>query len=75
MEKKKDLRTSIAYWFFLLAGMGGIVMQGVKFYNDELPLSFAQGAFTVFCGMFIFKPMILLSLLEDLRSLKSGKSN
>lgn len=63
----KTLRLKIAYWFFLLIGIAGITMQAYKYFNGELALTFSEGVVTVFLGMFIFKPMILLDLLTDLR--------
>lgn len=63
----KKVRLKIAYWFFLMIGMIGVSMQLYKYYKGELDLSFGEGALTLFLGMFVFKPMLLLDLLDDVR--------
>lgn len=71
----KTLRMKIAYWFFLVIGIAGISMQTYKYFTNELPLTFAQGAVTVFFGMFIFKPMLILDLFTDIRAKILGNKN
>lgn len=65
MTKKSRLK--IAYWFFLFVGMLGVVFQMYKYLFDKLELNFQEGALTVFFGMFIFKPMLILDLFDDIR--------
>jgi len=64
----RTLRMKIAYWFFLIIGILGILIQLYKYIIDELPLTFVQGIFTAFMGMFIFKPMLILDLFSDIRT-------
>lgn len=71
----KKTRIKIAYIFFLAVGMIGVLKQLHLFINDELPITFTQGALCVFFGMLIFKPMVLLDLLDDARVKFFGAKN
>lgn len=64
----QQLKKKIGYWFFMLAGIVVIVLQILKYYNDTLEMTFSQGIITAFAGMFIFKPMLIVELFEDLRN-------
>lgn len=61
----RTLRKKIAFWFFMLVGMAGIIKQTIDLFNNTLEQSYFQGVITIVCVVFIFKPMILLSLLDD----------
>lgn len=63
----KKIRLKVAFIFFQAVGMMGISGQLYKYFIGDLVLNFSEGALTVFLGMFIFKPMILLDLLDDIR--------
>lgn len=62
----QGLRKKIAYWFFMIVGMAGIVKQTIDFFNNTLDQSYFQGFVTMVCVVFILKPMILLSLVDDI---------
>jgi hypothetical protein len=64
----QQFKKKIGYWFFMLAGIVVIVLQILKYYNDTLEMTFSQGIITAFAGMFIFKPMLIVELFEDLRN-------
>tara|TARA_R110002051_G_C8769409_1_gene503347 strand:+ start:24651 stop:24935 length:285 start_codon:yes stop_codon:yes gene_type:complete len=63
----KQTRLKISFVFFLVVGMLGIANQLYKYFIGNLELTFSEGALTVFFGMFIFKPMLLLDLFDDIR--------
>ena len=70
----KIVRNRIAYWFFLVAGMAGIVKQ---YFIDDLnrPWYIELGLTTLF-SIFIFKPLTLMSIYKDIRNVVLGvKSN
>lgn len=71
----KKTRLQIAFIFFLAVGMIGVLKQLHLFITDELPITFTQGALCVFFGMLIFKPMVLLDLLDDIRVKVFGAKN
>lgn len=63
----KQTRLKIAFVFFLIIGMLGVANQLYKYFLGNLELTFSEATATVFFGMFIFKPMLLLDLLDDIR--------
>lgn len=63
----KRVRVKVAHWFFLLIGMIGVGTQLYNYINKNLDLNINEVVVTLFFGMFIFRPMILLDLIDDFR--------
>lgn len=68
MTKKR--RLSVAYWFFLLSGMAGIVKQ---FFIDGLTREwYIELGITALFAIFILQPMTLIRIYDDIRNVLVG---
>ncbi len=71
MNREEQMK--LAYWFFLIAGFIGIGLQMYKYYNDTLELTFEEGAVTMLCVVFIFRPKILIEAAQTVINFKFKK--
>lgn len=68
LEKRKQL----GYWFFLIAGIIGVAMQMLMYYQQKLELNTSTVMTTVVFTVFVFKPSLLVDLATLLISKKTG---
>lgn len=64
LEKRKE----IAYWFFLIVGMFGVVFFTYEFATQEKYSFFEWLAISSSFSVFIFEPMILLKVFELIKN-------
>lgn len=66
-----ETRKEIAYWFFLLVGMAGVVFFTIEFARTEKYGFWEWLSITSAFSVFIFRPMILLDVFELVKSVFS----
>ena len=64
----KIVRNRIAYWFFLVAGMAGVIMQIIKWATNTIknPWYIELCILTLF-SLFCLKPLLLLDVYTSVR--------
>jgi hypothetical protein len=61
-------RKEIAYWFFLIIGMSGVLFQMYEYFINDLEFNMNEMLVTSFFSVFIFRPTVLLDLFEFIKS-------
>lgn len=63
-----DIRKKIAYWFFLVAGIAGVILFTYTFFaTDKYSFWEWLGICSVFSA-FIFKPNLLLDVFDSVKN-------
>jgi hypothetical protein len=63
-----ETRKEIAYWFFLIVGMAGVVFFTVEFARTENYSFLEWLGITSAFSVFIFRPMVLLDVFEIIKA-------
>ena len=63
-----ETRKVVAYWFFLIIGMAGVLFQMFEFITDRIQFSWNEMLVTSFFSVFIFRPTVLMDLFEFIKS-------
>lgn len=63
-----ETRKEIAYWFFLIVGMAGVVFFTIDFARTENYSFLEWLGITSAFSVFIFRPMVLLDVFEIIKA-------
>lgn len=67
-----ETRREIAYYFFLVMGLGGVSFQMYEFITGHIDFELSEVGVTALFSVFIFKPTVLVDLFESIKNLRNN---